>query len=88
MIEMIERMARAIAQNVKYDNEQYRGSVDWRDYIDAAFAAIKAMREPTQAMLDEVKSKEAGTRCVEPHDSAWRIMIDTALGVENASLAD
>jgi len=66
--DMIERVARAIA-------EQNHGST-WDEWIDEARAAIEAMREPTEAMIN------AGDRT--DHDveatMVWRAMIDEALG--------
>jgi hypothetical protein len=41
---MLERIARAIASELK-------GS-DWRDYVPAARAAVRALLEPTLDMLD------------------------------------
>ena len=70
MTEMIERVARAIAQCL---NEPGQCS-----YSDIARAAIEAMREPTEAMIKEGAygsgEDSAGVAC-----GAWKAMIDEAL---------
>jgi hypothetical protein len=65
---MIARVARAIASA--------RGDPDWRSYLDAARAALKAMREPTLEMLEV-----AMVGCPDWGDlpDDWRKMIDRAL---------
>jgi len=51
--EMIERVARAIAQNPPYERTEYRdsGPVIVRDFESTARAAIEAMRKPTVEMI-------------------------------------
>jgi hypothetical protein len=75
MTEMIERVARAMCDE----------RCDWgcrfvREYwITAARAAIEAMREPTDAMLEFRLFFGSGEACQwAPH--VWRAMIDAALG--------
>lgn len=46
MSEMIERVARAMR------DADYRHGVLWEEYKPLARAAIKAMREPTEAMVE------------------------------------
>lgn len=80
MSEMVERVARAICQPPVGD---YSG--DWRDFIPEARAAIEAMREPTEGMLeagsdrlgdnaDQLCDTDAGAALVTYH-----AMIDEAL---------
>lgn len=74
MNEMIERVARAIAE------AQMGPGYDWTCFVDEGRAAIAAMRAPTEAMIDEGADElRAGdlTRTTPPH--VWRAMIDAAL---------
>ncbi len=66
---MIERVARAIAGSV--------GADDWRPYVDAARAAVRAMREPTVEMLDAALPDMPDWGYL-PED--WRTMIDHIAG--------
>ncbi len=92
MSEMIERVARAIVAGISAatkDNhdivlseEDGKVLVDgWCDYKVVARAAISAMREPTEAMIDAGKSQD----CVPDwNDQAsagqhWAAMISAAL---------
>jgi hypothetical protein len=65
--EMVERVTRALCQWV-HDN----GEKEYYDPYDLARAAIGAMREPTEAMI------QAGGNQIWMRQ-AWRAMIDTAL---------
>ena len=77
---MVERVARAICET-----SDPGGVVDWHEWVDEARAAISAMREPTQAMLDAADLAEkahlaAGgdpETCAD-HADVWRAMIDEA----------
>lgn len=74
MSEMIERVARAIEQEI--------GPQDM-DFAKIARAAVEAMREPTEAMLEVAQDmyEPVGDRAMwppEPKD-AWPAMIDAAL---------
>jgi hypothetical protein len=82
MSEMVERVARAIAKvDLVFCLEC--GSADpglpalldrrWRDYAEAARAAIEAMREPNVRMI------AAGQRYEGDVIDVWRAMIDAAL---------
>lgn len=62
---MIESVARAIAGAL--------GAADWRPYVEAARAAVKAMREPTPQMLDAALPDMPDWGYL-PED--WRAMID------------
>ncbi|MGL4526843.1 MAG: hypothetical protein ACRCUC_07685 [Aestuariivirga sp.] len=62
---MTERVARAIAKAM--------GSEDWRPFVEAARAAVTAMREPTPDML-EAALPDAPDWGYLPSD--WRAMID------------
>ena len=66
---MIERVARAIAGTM--------GSGDWRPYVEAARAAVTAMREPTVEMLDAALPDMPDWGYL-PDD--WRTMIDHIAG--------
>ncbi len=61
MSEMVERGAQAIAAYLhgSADTLAFQGGEPpkeaWKFYIPAARAAIEAMREPTQAMLDDAQ---------------------------------
>ena len=50
-LNMLERVARALTGDRPND------AVEWTDGLDAARAAIEAMREPTDVMVDAAKSK-------------------------------
>ena len=87
--EMVERVARAcaaarfgtIVDRIYWNQE----SDSWRlAHIDIALAAIEAMREPTEAMVDaaEVANEVwVGDELVVSVDwrKSWRAMIDAAL---------
>jgi hypothetical protein len=62
---MIERVARSIAGTL--------GADDWRPYVEAARAAVTAMREPTTGMLDAALPDLPDWGYL-PDD--WRTMID------------
>lgn len=66
---MTERVARAIAHSL--------GAEDWRPYVDAARAAVLAMREPTPAMM-EAALPDLPDWGYLPDD--WRAMIDHVAG--------
>lgn len=95
MSEMIERVARALAERhgdnwddipdhkghwVKergYFGGRFR-DVNERfrcDYLDEAEAAIEAIREPTDAMLNAAMWQKGQ----QPYADVWRAMIDAAL---------
>ena len=72
MSEMIQRVARALAQLEGHENLPTLQSA----YEQRARVAIEAMREPTEAMLD------AGPRSLGgcwPDDPCWSRMISAAL---------
>lgn len=64
-VSMTESVARAIADAL--------GAEDWRSYVEAARAAVKAMREPTPSML-EAALPDLPDWGYLPDD--WRAMID------------
>lgn len=68
---MIERVAKAISAKI--------GDQDWRDSIYLAKAAIEAMREPTQNMMNGT----AGLRGDPSDPEIYRAMIDAALQSDN-----
>lgn len=62
MSDMIERVARAIAENPPEERTEYRenGPVILRDFERTARAAIEAIREPTKAQLDAAEDIVVG----------------------------
>ena len=94
MSDMIERVARALAERegINWDAIPVGGSTarQWRRdertyWLDQAAAAIKAMREPSEAMIDRFVSRAL---CVsisgeggwsEYARAQWQTMIDAAL---------
>lgn len=89
MSEMIERVARAMYRSLDAD-PRFVGRADltpehpgWAEYCHQARAAIEAMREPTDAMIESARDYFPR---VEPRDryavisDCWRAMIDAALG--------
>lgn len=82
MTEMVERGARAIAEEHGRNWHELRDSTDdpaWDDETRAHYrqlfrAALQAMREPTEAMADAVGS-DWGPQL----EDNWRRMIDAAL---------
>jgi hypothetical protein len=102
MSEMVERVARAIANGLgdEFDNA-FNGKSDWiyargekggrfrdcneptqDDYLGAARAAIEAMREPTDEMIEAGLKHQVHT--VENSRAStfvrWSWMVDAALG--------
>ena len=74
--DMVERVARAIAK-------QNHGST-WDEWIDEARAAIVAMREPTDTMVDGRRiTRECNSAAALWAPHIWRSMIDAALCKEN-----
>lgn len=82
MSEMVERVARATYEARPYGDEHAGDLIwdrledGWKDrHRDMARAAIEAMREPTDAMVDAAYGRErTGTE-----RGNWRAMIDAAL---------
>jgi len=78
---MVERVARAICEKswiAKHSSDESRKAAidaNWHEFEDIARAAIEAMREPTDAMVD------AGMTEL-PAFQAYRVMIDAALKTE------
>jgi hypothetical protein len=73
MSDMIERMARAILE--------VKGGLnyDYADFCrDAARAALAAIREPTDKMIDAVYDPAVNSRSSVAND--WRSMVEAELG--------
>lgn len=77
MTEMIDGVAEAICRDL---GGQWQASKDWpagKLYRHLARAAIRAMRNPTAAMVQRVRADK-------PHDQdaeiVWFLMADAALG--------
>jgi hypothetical protein len=94
MSEMVERVARVLARHYDLLEHGVASDATWQGWTDAARAAIEAMREPTDAMLDapgdllcaigdqaEYEGKfMAGFDDIEDASEAiWKQMIDAAL---------
>lgn len=87
-MDIIERVARAICQanQVEPDSDSQTdgNACQWEDYAEDARAAIAAMREPTDAMIEvgEMKANDLTQPDWSPIDIASRTytaMIDAAL---------
>ena len=78
MSEMIERVARRIA-------EHETGSVlNWRTFEGTAIAAIEAMREPTEAMIEAgFRAPERGMNMGQHAAATWDAMISASLQTDN-----
>ena len=89
MTDMIERVAKAMAENDSGPMDSALFAIHWRefgeDYIDSARTAIAAMREPTDEMNDAGADKCDGGGCAEEScqfgfmGKIWTAMIDAAL---------
>ena len=74
MTDMIERVADAIiSQVLMLRHDTYHST-----FLDSARAAIAAMREPTEKMID-AGSKEQQNILSKPIEGIWTAMIDAAL---------
>ena len=86
MTYMIDKIARAMHASVNghvqppptWDNQSEQSQNYWRI---GARAAIVAMREPTETMID-AGSKEQRNILSKPIEGIWAAMIDDALGDE------
>ena len=75
-MDMVEKVARAMAErNNDYDEE---GRLQWPAYVDDARAAIAAMREPTDAMVDAGWQTSDDVVWMALKE-AWPAMVDAAL---------
>jgi len=96
MTDVVERVARALVNAHAPDNSQtLREVLDWFDNewplscdfnelaLAAARAAIKAMREPTEEMMDAGWEAPSNVDCAGPLSAdmraPWQAMIDAAL---------
>lgn len=83
MTDMIERVARAICAHDGKPAFDDRVEREQRRFRNAAFIAIAAMREPTEAMVEagglEVFSCSDDDPSAEKAAAAWPAMIDAAL---------
>lgn len=83
MSEMIERVARGIFASQEWPEFHPAYEVSSEIFEIAARAAIEAMREPTQAMLQEGASG-SGEDSEATALGAWETMIDAALQEKEA----
>lgn len=74
MTEMIERVARAIAAAGTIVDWDEMSVACQEQFTKEARAAIAAMREPSETMVD------AGYQASPPVEYIWQAMIDAALG--------
>ena len=83
MTDMIERVARAMAENDSGPMDSALFAIHWREfgegYIDSARVAIAAMRKPTQEMLDAGTNAGLPGYDYAPPDTTYPAMIDAAL---------
>jgi hypothetical protein len=80
MAEFLERVSRALCQNAGHDpgGKQRLNSGEeenWTFFVDAARAAIEAMREPTHTMVEAALEDIL----VADASAVWRTMITAAL---------
>ena len=87
-MDMIERIKQAIAETPGFDDEPIGKTLSRHELHDAAIAALKALREPTPAMVDRFVSRalqvsvhSEGGWSDYAHNQ-WQAMIDGALAGE------
>ena len=84
MTDMIERVAKAMAENDSGPMDSALFAIHWREfgegYIDSARAAIAAMREPTPEMCKVMY--EFGPCAYMETNEVMAALIDAALGEE------
>ena len=80
MTDMIERVAKAMAENDSGPMDSALFAIHWREfgegYIDSARVAIAAMREPTTKMVDQCMDTGHMRGDAE---AVWEKMTDAAL---------
>ncbi|NBN62070.1 hypothetical protein [Pannonibacter tanglangensis] len=84
--DMVKRVATALYQARNGTGQPFMGvTLDWPNYLAEARAAITAMREPTEDMIDafhraaHLRVEWGEDPMVENPENAYRAMIDTAL---------
>jgi hypothetical protein len=80
MSEFIERVARALCESAGHNPQgkhQVNGGEEenWSFFVRAACAALEAMRDPTQSMIEAARDDLLIADAV----GVWRTMINTAL---------
>jgi hypothetical protein len=83
---MIERVARAMTEdfvndqldNIEINPRRYADD-NWKSYASMARAAIEAMREPTDEMVDAGRIARMNVAGGYDGPSGWEAMIDAAL---------
>lgn len=95
MVEMIERVARALVRRAcppggeaqfPYVSADEWERKNWRDHTDAARAAIEAMREPSDGMIDAgIEAREGGGS---QYYDVYQAMIDAALSDNDYNIGD
>jgi hypothetical protein len=81
----IEQVARALCQSAGHDprgkQQVSSGEAEnWTFFVQAARAAVEAMREPSQAMIEAAREDIL----VADASGVWRTMINTALSAPHA----
>ena len=83
MSSMIEKISRALCIEESQDpDKMFGGGPGWKVYEHLAIAAIKAMREPTQEMVEDGYGWYEGIDATEEDQMpkcVFRSMIDAAL---------
>jgi hypothetical protein len=82
MSEMIERVAKAIAEEInggKFDDKRWYNDNQREVHMRRAKAAIEAMREPTEKMYKAASYILTAQSGVYGPDDIWASMIDEAL---------
>lgn len=81
MSEMVERVAKAIGEEVYGWVDPVETPNTWRSSVSLARTAIAAMRVPDPAMVEGGYAASARCDCMRLHDfvEAWHAMIDAAL---------
>jgi hypothetical protein len=79
-LSMIHRVARAIAA-VHAPAENPTASEGWQDWIDAAIAAVSALREPTKDMLAaaDIRNCSLPWWFETQFEQSWGLAIDAAI---------
>ncbi len=72
---LIVRLAQALGERINEANRA--GNAHRCTYLELALVALRAIREPTTAMVDAVKDQEIYH--AHEYAEAWRDMIDAAL---------
>lgn len=89
MTEMVERVRMTIADALTDQDGWMKKSYSREDMTEVARAAIEAMREPTESMIDKATDFDwgpgiSGDETDASPNRVWQAMIDAALVTEPA----